>query len=103
MRYWTPENGLQHKRTVEMGNQIHDYRITSNNNRGQFRLLFSHKKGAIIPGMYSLQNDPQFRVGDHFGGSTGRRLFQILLTGSRALNILFYFPIKSKSNWTWAF
>ena len=62
MRYWTPENGLQDKRTVEMGNQLHDYRITSNNNRGQFRLLFSHKKGAIIPGMYSPQNVPQFRI-----------------------------------------
>ena len=56
MRYWTPENGLQGKRTVEMGNQLHDYRITSNNNRGQFRLLFSNKKGAIIRGMYSPQN-----------------------------------------------
>ena len=30
--------------------------ITSNNNRGQFRLLFSNKKGAIIRGMYSPQN-----------------------------------------------
>ena len=43
-------------------------RISSNNN-----YYFWHKKGTI------------FR---------GRRLFQILLTGSRALNILFYFPIK---------
>ena len=44
------------------------YRISSNNN-----YYFWHKKGTI------------FR---------GRRLFQILLTGSRDLNILFYFPIK---------
>ena len=28
----------------------------------------------------------------------GKRLFQILLTGSRTLNILFYYPIKSKYN-----
>ena len=27
-----------------------------------------------------------------------RLLFQILLTGSRVLNILFYYPIKSTSN-----
>ena len=37
-----------------------------------------------------------------------RWLFQIFLTGSSALNILLYFPIKSKKlslqiNWTWAF
>ena len=38
---------------------------------------FSHQKGAII---------------------LGRQLFQILLTGSRTLNILFYYPIKSKNN-----
>ena len=46
------------------------YRISSNNN-----YYFWHKKGTI------------FR---------GRLLFQILLTGGRALNILFYFPIKWK-------
>ena len=45
------------------------YRISSNKSRGQL-YLFSHQKGAII---------------------RGRRLFQILLTGSRALNILFYY------------
>ena len=39
--------------------------------------LFSYKKGAIIG---------------------RRRLFKILLTGSRALNILLYSPIKSKNN-----
>ena len=39
--------------------------------------LFSYKKGAIIG---------------------RRRLFKILLTGSRALNIMLYFPIKSKNN-----
>ena len=48
------------------------YRISSNNIN-----YFWHKKGTI------------FR---------GRRLFQILLTGGRALNILFYFPIKWKNN-----
>ena len=37
---------------------------------------FSHQKGAI----------------------RGKWLFQILLTGSRTLNILFYYPIKSKNN-----
>ena len=52
------------------------YRISSNNSGGRL-FLFLHKKGVII---------------------RGRRLFQILLTGSRALNILFYFPIKSKNN-----
>ena len=39
------------------------------------------------------------RGGDHFFYRTKRgRLFQTLLTGSRALNILFYFPIKTKNN-----
>ena len=52
------------------------YRISSNNSRRRL-FLFSHKKEAII---------------------RGRRLFQILLTGSRALNILLYFLIKSKNN-----
>ena len=32
------------------------------------------------------------------GAIRGKRLFQILLTGSRTLNILFYYPIKSKNN-----
>ena len=39
--------------------------------------------------------------GDYSGDEAiikGRRLFQILLTGSRTLNILLYFPIKSKNN-----
>ena len=44
--------------------------------RGQL-FLFLYKKGAIIG---------------------RRRLFKILLTGSRALNIMLYFPIKSKNN-----
>ena len=52
--------------------------ISSNNSRGRL-FLFSHKKGAIIQAKAIIK---------------GRRLFQILLTGSRALNILFYFPIK---------
>ena len=60
-------------------------RISSNYSRR--RLLFSHKKGAII---------------------RGKRLFQTLFTESHALNILFYFSIKSKNwshqiNWTRAF
>ena len=49
------------------------YRISSNNSRGRL-FLFSLQKGAII---------------------RGRLLFQILLTESRALIILFYlYPIK---------
>ena len=51
------------------------YRISSNNSRARF-FLFWHQKGEII---------------------RGRRLFQVLFTGGRALNILFYFPIKSKN------
>ena len=50
------------------------YRISSNNSWGQL-FLSLHQKGVIIQ---------------------GRQLFQMLLTGSRALNILFYFAIKSK-------
>ena len=55
---------------------IHGHRISSNNSRADY-LFFRTKKGAII---------------------RGRRLFQILFTASRFLNILFYFPIKSKNN-----
>ena len=50
------------------------YRISSNNSRGRL-FLFSHQKGAII---------------------RGRRLFQIFLTGGRALNMLFYYTIHIK-------
>ena len=50
------------------------YRISSNNSWEQL-FLSLHQKGVIIQ---------------------GRQLFQMLLTGSRALNILFYFSIKSK-------
>ena len=32
------------------------------------------------------------------GAIRGKRLFQILLIGSRTLHILFYYPIKSKNN-----
>ena len=53
------------------------YRISSNNN-GARLFLFSQQKGAIIRGKAIIG---------------GRRLFQILFTGSRALNILYYFPI----------
>ena len=60
----------------------HVYRISSNNSRARL-FVFSHQKGAIIRGKAIIR---------------GRRLFQILFTGSRALNILFYFPIKSKNN-----
>ena len=58
------------------------YRISSNNSRGRL-FLFPHKKGAIIRGKAIIW---------------GRWLFLILLTGSRALNILFYHAIKSKNN-----
>ena len=54
--------------------KIFGYRISSNNGGGRLSIIsFLLKKGAII---------------------RARRLFQILLTGSRALHILFYFPIK---------
>ena len=58
-----------------------DYRISSNNSRGRL-FLFSHQKGAIIRGKAIIP---------------GRRLFQIFLTGGHALNILFYYTIKSKN------
>ena len=58
-----------------------EYRISSNNSRGRL-FLFSHQKGAIIRGKAIIR---------------GRRLFQIFLTGGRALNILFYYTIKSKN------
>ena len=57
------------------------YRIFFNNSQGRL-FLFQHQKGAIIRGKAIIR---------------GRRLFQILLTGSRALNILLYYPIKSKN------
>ena len=57
------------------------YYISSNNSRGQL-FIFSHQKGARIWGKAIIQ---------------GRRLFQRLLTGSRTLNIVFYYPIKSKN------
>ena len=55
------------------------YRISSNNSRGRL-FLFSHQKGAIIRGKAIIR---------------GRRLFQTFLTEGRALNILFYYTIKS--------
>ena len=58
------------------------YCISSNNSRG-WLFLFLHKKGAIIEGEVIIP---------------GRQLFKILLIESRALNILFYFSIKSKNN-----
>ena len=50
------------------------YHISSNNSRGRL-FLFLHQKGVIIQ---------------------WSRLFQILLTGSHALTILFSYPIKQK-------
>ena len=54
------------------------YCISSNNSWGQL-FLFSHQKGTIILGEAIIR---------------GRQLFQIFLTESRAVNILFYYPIK---------
>ena len=51
------------------------YCISSNNSLGRLIFFFSHQKGAIIQ---------------------GGRLFQIFLTEGPALNILFYYTIKSK-------
>ena len=56
------------------------YRISSNNSRGNY-FFFHIKRGRLL--------------------IEGRRLIEILLTGSLALNILFYYHIKK--NWTWAF
>ena len=53
------------------------YHISSNNSQGWLLLIFLHKKGVIF---------------------WGRRFFQILLTGSHALNILFCYPNKSKND-----
>ena len=65
----------------ELKSVFRAYRISSNNSRGRL-FLFSHQKGAIIRGKAIIR---------------GRRLFQIFLTGGRALNILFYYTIKSKN------
>ena len=56
------------------------YRISSNKKQRR-SLFFSLKKGAIIQGKANIR---------------GRRLFRLSLTGSRALNFLFYYPIKTK-------
>ena len=53
------------------------YHISSNNSQGWLLWIFLHKKGVIF---------------------WGRRFFQILLTGSHALNILFCYPNKSKND-----
>ena len=60
------------------------YRISSNNSR-EWLLLISPKKGPIIQGKEIIW---------------GRQWFQILLTGSSTLNILFYYPIKLKKKIT---
>ena len=54
------------------------YCISLNHSWGQL-FLFSHQKGTIILGKAIIR---------------GRQLFQIFLTESRAVNILFYYPIK---------
>lgn len=59
--------------TIQLQNSL-------NNSRGQLS-FFLHKKGAIIRGKAIIG---------------GTQLFQILLNGSCATNILFYFPIKPK-------
>ena len=60
--------------------EIFKYRSSSSNSQGAL-LFFPHKKGVIIRGKTFI---------------LGRQLFQIFLTGSRALNIFFYYPIKPK-------
>ena len=52
------------------------YRISSNDSLGRL-FLFSHQKGAIIRRKATIIRR--------------RRLFEIFLTGGRALNILFYY------------
>ena len=60
--------------------EIFKLRSSSSNNQGAL-LFFPHKKGVIIRGKTFIR---------------GRQLFQIFLTGSRALNIFFYYSIKPK-------
>ena len=60
--------------------EIFKYRSSSSNSQGPL-VIFPHKMEAIIQGKVIIG---------------GRRLFQILLTGSHALNIFFYYPIKPK-------
>ena len=68
---------------------IPNYRISSNNSRGQEpQWLLS---GAIIS-FFAHKGGDYSREGDHLR----ERLFQILLTGSRALNILFITPLNKK-------
>ena len=71
---------IKHTRTTFRLKE-HVYRISSNISWG-WLYLFSHQKGAIIRGKAIIQ---------------GRQLFQIFLTGGHALNILFYYTIKSKN------
>ena len=59
-------------------NENWNYRISSNNSQGRL-FPFSRKKGAIIRGKAIIR---------------GRRLFPILLTGSRALKMCFFFIFK---------
>ena len=68
--------------SIFMRNELLTYRISSNNSRGRLFIFFTtyaQKNGVIIRGKAIIRL---------------RLLFQILLTGRRALNILFYFPIK---------
>ena len=60
-------------------NENWNYRISSNNSQGRL-FPFSRKKGAIIRGKAIIR---------------GRRLFPILLTGSRALKMCFFYFQKN--------
>ena len=73
--------GYRLSKVIYLHEKYTNYRISSNNSRGRL-FLFSHRKGAIIRGKAIIR---------------GRRLFHIFLTGDRALNILFYYTIKSKN------
>ena len=80
-RKWARGSAANGKIIIAGGVQKGGYRISSNNSRGRL-FLFWHQKGAIIRGKAIIR---------------GRRLFQIFLTGGRALSILFYYTIKSKN------
>ena len=81
MNKQTKQNTKQNNNTVDISLVLLTYRISSNNSQGRI-FFFLHQTGAIIQGKAIIWE---------------KRLFQILLTGSRVLNILFYYPVKSKS------
>ena len=70
---------MSFKITFDVFRSFCGYRISSNYSQGAI-IPFFRKKGTFIRGKVI--------------NIRGRRLIQILLTGSRALNILFYYPIK---------